>query len=204
MAVTENPPSGLSGANGAMHDQRARYHRAFDRFSRGLRADARAALNGAAKPDWQGTRSFALPVDPESGAYRQDDEAAALVRSALEELILDNPHALLVIALWLQDRAGISLGGGASDRERIGVARICGAKNARLEAHLVGLAIGLSLHGNSNGYAIAAHFGLKPQTIHEMLGETCEALGVPKPLSKSNTKGYANTQYRHHVRSRSA
>lgn len=159
----------------------------------------RAKINGSASPDWQSSRTFALPVNAESGAYRTDE--ADPVIETLNELA-GLRGALPKIALWLSDRmpAGAQGSTHAIEQFRLSVARICEAKNSRLEAHLISLAIGLNLRGNANGYAIASHFGLTPQTIHEMLGETCGALGMEKPLAKANKERYSRTQHRHNIR----
>jgi hypothetical protein len=87
---------------------------------------------------------------------------------------------------------------------RAAVARISEAKNPRLEADVVALAIGMNLRGNANGFAIARHYGLSPQAFHEYLDDTCKALGLPKPLSKVKTDRYRATQYRHNLRSKVA
>lgn len=187
------------GASTEDRQRRAAYLEAYSTFSRRLSPHDRARINGSAKPAWEGKRTFALPVNEESPAFR--GECPDGIAASLEELVDDfGPAALAAIAIWLQDRAALHLGRVMSiEQFYVAIARIKEAKSPRLEAHLVELAMGRDLHSNANGYSIAAHFGLKPQTFHEMLGDTCRALRQPKPLSKANTKRYAKTQYRHHV-----
>lgn len=195
--MVANSASATSGVTDD-RDRRADYLKAYSRFGQRLAPQDRARINGSAKPDWESKRTFSLPVNAESPAYRADPEDPVV--ETLEELAGLN-GAMPKIALWLHDKVGSASNSAlAVEQFRMAVARICSAKIPRLEATLIGLAIGLNLHGNANGYAIAAHFGLKPQTIHEMLGDTCAALGLAKPLSKANTRRYKNTQFRHHIR----
>lgn len=196
MSAAVKAPSDESGVSLEERQRKAKYLSAYSRFSRGLSSHDRARINGSAAPSWEGKRTFALPVNEQSAAYSID--ASDPVIETLEELGA-LAGALPKIALWLNDKVG-SLGSVmAIEQFGIAISRIYGAKNPRLEAGLIELAMGRSLRGNENGYAIARHFGLKPQTVHEMLGETCRSLNLPKPLSKSNTARYKKTQYRHHV-----
>lgn len=184
--------------------RRREYVSAFGSFRAGLKPKVRKQINGSGSPDWPSNRTFALPVNEESAAYRMDD--ADPVIETLNELAMIR-GATTKIALWLSDKAdavGVVGAAGVVEQFRLAVARICEAKNPRLEALLVSLAIGMNLHGNANGYAIADHFNLKPQTIHESLAETCAALGLPKPLSKANKARYAGTQYRHNLQKTAA
>jgi len=185
-------------------DDRARRHEysaAFRKFGASLGPAVRARINGSAVADWPTTRTFALPVTPDNPAYRTDP--ADPVFETLDE-IGALAGALPKIAVWLNDRmphTPVFDSMLAAEQLRLSIARICEAKNPRLEAFLISLAIGMNLEDNANGYAIAAHFGLSPQRIHEMLGDTCAALGQPKPLAKANKARYSKTQYSHNIRS---
>lgn len=204
-------PIPKSDPDSAESARRRDYTTAYRKFSQKLSPAVRAKINGTASPDWPSTRTFALPVIADSPGYRSDDGDPVI--ETLNELAGLN-GALPKIALWISDRLNgvdrpegndsseVSVLGATAGLEqfRLAIARICEAKNPRLEALLVSLAIGMTLHGNANGYAIAAHFNLKPQTIHEMLGETCAVLGVSKPLSKANKSRYGKTQYSHNIR----
>jgi hypothetical protein len=179
--------------------RRQAYEGAFPDFVAGLTSDERRAVNGSGRPDWQGTRTFALPVVSDNPAYRTEDSDGIV--ETLEEL-LEIDGAQAKIACWLNDRfsAGPLSVILPMEQFRTAIARICEAKNPRLEATLVGLAIRMNLSGNANGFSISSHFGLTPQTFHECLAATCAALGVEKPLSKINKERYKNTQHRHSIR----
>jgi hypothetical protein len=177
--------------------RRREYHAAFRKFAKALPAETRVRINGSAAPDFATSRTFALPVNEESSAYSSEPEDSVL--ATIVE-IAEIPGGLAKMALFVHDRIGGLSSVTAVDRERRAVARILDAKDARLEAELVSVAIGMSLHGNDNGYALAKRYGMSPQAIHESLGETCGALGVPKPLSKANTARYSKTQYSHNLR----
>lgn len=180
--------------------RRRQYSAAFRKFGSRLAPATRAKINGSAVPDWQSSRTFALPVTADNPAYRTDDPDP--IFETLDELA-GLSGSLPKIALWLNDRLPHTPAFDsmlATDQFRLATARICEAKNPRLEAFLISLAIGMNLQDNANGYAIAAHFGLSPQTIHEMLGDTCAALGLPKPLAKANKARYSKTQYSHNIR----
>jgi hypothetical protein len=193
------PSSREADPESAERLRRREYTAAFSRFSAGLTPAARRRINGSAVADWPNTRTFALPVNEESPAYRCDKRDDVI--ETLEELA-GIAGALPTIALWIHDRIGPLQPLMAVDQFPQAIARILEAKNARLEAMLVSLAIGMNFRVNANGYAIAKHFKLSPQTIHEMLGETCKALGVRKPLSKANKARYGQTQYRHKLKKR--
>lgn len=175
-------------------DRRHDYAKAFKGFSCGLTSTQRAAANGAASPDWQGSKTFALPVNADNPAYSSEDEDEVI--KTLDELA-QMRGALPKIALWLNDKIGTLDMVLVQQQFRMAVARICDSKNSRCEAHLVSLAIGLNLSDNANGFAIAQHFGLTPQTFHDLLSKTCLALGVAKPLSKIKKDRYLKTQYKH-------
>lgn len=175
---------------------RAGYTAAFDQLRSGRRDQNSRAVTELG-PDWEGKRTFTLPVQPDSPAFSTDDPDPVL--ETLEELAA-LPGARARIALWVNDQIGALEAVRSTDQFRISISRIAQAKNPRLEAMLVSLAIRMNLSGNANGFAVAQHFGLTPQTIHEMLTETCAALGLPKPLSKINKSRYADTQYRHNLR----
>lgn len=180
--------------NDSERARRDQYHSAFLDFSGSLSAAQRRAAGAGAKSEWAGRKTFALPVQADSPAYSSDpDDPVEEVLNELESI----KGALPKIALWLNDRMGGLDTVKALERFRIAVARICEAKNPRLEAHCISLAIGMNLSGNANGFAVARHFRLTPQALHEMLGETCAALGVDKPLSKVKKDRYSATQYRH-------
>jgi hypothetical protein len=176
--------------------RRSDYASEFSSFSSGLTGAQRKTAAGAAKADWDGRRTFALPVTSDHPAFSTDPDDPIVV--TLDELAAMK-GALPKIALWLNDKIGIDAVL-VQERLRLVVARICDAKYARLEAHLVSLAIGLNLSVNANGFAIAQHFGLTPQTFHEKLGDTCTALGLPKPLAKVKKDRYRKTQYSHSLR----
>lgn len=183
--------------NDSERTRRDQYHTAYKDFAGALTAPQRRAINGSASPDWANRKTFALPVQADSPAYSSDpDDPISEVLGELEGI----NGALPKIALWLNDRMGGLDMVKSLERFRIAVARICEAKNPRLEAHCISLAIGMNLHGNANGFAVARHFRLTPQALHEMLGETCAALGVDKPLSKMKKDRYSATQYRHNLR----
>jgi hypothetical protein len=170
------------------------YVAAFRPFAAGLTPAQRKTLNGSARPDWQGSRTFALPVVPDNPAYKTDVED--VIFSTLDELAVIR-GAMPKIAVWLNDRMrGLDVVLGL-ERFRLAVARICEAKNPRREAEMVSLALGMNLRGNSNGFDIAQHFGLSPQALHEILGDTCKSLGLPKPLAKVKKDRYRKTQYSH-------
>lgn len=177
--------------------RKASYARAYPAFVASLTPAERARINGTAKPDWQSSRTFALPVNAESPAYRTDDDDPVL--EVLNELS-GVKGALPKIALWLNDKMGSLDPLLALEQFRVSIARICEAKNPRLEAYMVSLAIGMNLRGNANGFKIAQHFGLSPQALHEILGDTCKALGLPKPLAKVKKDRYRTTQYSHNLR----
>lgn len=177
--------------------RRDQYLAAYREFAGGLTSPQRRQINGASAADWAGRKTFALPVQPDSPAFSLDEsDPVSEVLAELEGL----NGALPKIALWLNDRMGGLDMVKSLERFRIAVARICEAKNPRLEAHCISLAIGMNLSGNSNGFAVARHFRLTPQALHEMLGETCAALGVDKPLSKMKKDRYSATQFRHNLR----
>jgi|SRR5579871_2983462 len=198
MPATVTAPRDDTGVSPEERQRKGAYLGAYRDFSRRLSSHDRARINGSASPAWDGKRTFALPVNAESPAYSSEPDDPVI--ETLEELG-ELAGALPKIMLWINDQIGGRGIASVMAVEQFGIAlsRICAAKNPRLEAHLIELAMGRSILGNENGYAIARHFGLKPQTVHEMLGETCRSLGLPKPLSKSNTARYSNTQYRHHV-----
>jgi hypothetical protein len=180
------------------------YSTAFRQWSQRLPAPVRAKLNGSGSPDWQSTRTFALPVTPDNPAYRTEAEDPVI--QTLEE-ISQLAGALPKIALWVGDRVPGSNRVFHSllteHRFRVAIERIFNAKNPRLEAFMVSLALNMNLEDGANGYGIAAHFGLTPQTIHEMLGDTCAALDLPKPLAKVNKARYSKTQYSHNIQRKS-
>lgn len=169
---------------------------AFPGFTAQLTATQRKAINGSASPAWETRKTFAYPVNPDSPAYTSEDGCPVV--EVLNELS-ETRGALPKIALWLHDRMGGLDAVQAVERLRIAVTRICEAKNPRLEAQLAALAIGMNLDGNNNGFEIARHFGLTPQAFHEILGDTCSALGLPKPLAKMKTDRYRKTQYTHNL-----
>lgn len=181
--------------------RKARYSRAFPAFVASLTPSQRSRINGTSKPDWQGTRTFSLPVISDSPAYRT--EVGDPVIEVLEELGVIK-GALPKIALWVNDQMGGLDLLKALEQFRIAIARVCEAKNPRLEAFVVSLAIGMNLRGNANGFAIAQHFGLSPQALHEILGDTCKALGLPKPLAKLKKDRYRKTQYSHNLNRKKA
>lgn len=172
------------------------YATEFKEFANGLNGSDRKTAGHASKPDWDGRRTFALPVNADNPAFSTDSDDP--IFSTLDELAAIK-GALPKIALWLNDKIGLDMVC-VQERFRLAIARICDAKDSRREAHLVSLAIGLNLSGNSNGFAIARHFGLTPQTFHEVLGDTCKALGLPKPLAKVKKDRYRKTQYSHSLR----
>lgn len=196
MPATVTAPCDESGVSPEERQRKARYFGTYSKFSRGLSSHDRARINGSAKPDWEGKRTFALQVKEDAPAFRS--EPADEVVATLDEMA-EQDGAMRKIALWLNDRTDCLKPLVAIQQLGIAISRIIAAKNPRLEATLIELALGRSLHVNANGYAIARHYGLKPQTVHEMLADTCRALGAPKPLSKANTARYSKTQYRHHV-----
>lgn len=189
-----------SGSCVAQDDQRAAYTSAFKPFAAKLSPSQRRAANGALHPDWQGSRTFALPINAENPHYRSGDPDQVL--ETLEELA-GIQGGLVKIALFLNDRMGGVDLTRALEQFRISIDRICAAKIPRLEAEMIGLAIGMDLKGNANGFEIAQHYGLSPQAFHENLSETCLALGLPKPLSKVKTDRYRKTQYCHNLRKKS-
>jgi hypothetical protein len=199
MPASVSTPRADGGVSPEERQRKARYFGAYSQFSSALSSHDRARINGSASPAWDDKRTISFPVIEDSPAYRSDcpDDLAA----DLDELVAHfGKGALAAIAVWLHDRAAMDLSGVISiEQFYVAIARIKEAKSPRLEAYLAEIAMGRNLHENLNGYAIAAHFGLKPQTIHEMLADTCHALRRPKPLSKANTKRYSKTQYRHHV-----
>lgn len=189
-----SPKSGRAEPIDSERTRRDQYHSAYQSFAGGLSAADRRVAPGAAKPDFAGRKTYAFPVQADSPAYSSEpDDPVDEILNELEDI----KGALPKIALWLNDRMGGLDTVKALERFRIAVARICEAKNPRLEAHCISLAIGMNLSGNSNGFAVARHFRLTPQALHEMLGETCAALGVVKPLSKVKKDRYSATQYRH-------
>jgi len=181
--------------------RRSSYESAFPTFAAALTPSQRRGLNGSTSAAWENQKTFALPVNPDSPAYSSDEPDPVI--EALEEIAAIR-GAMAKIALWVNDQTGGLDMVRALDRFRIAVARICESKNPRLEAYMVSLAIGLNLRGNSNGSAIAHHFRLKPQQLHELLGDTCQALGLPKPLAKAKKDRYAKTQHRHHLKPQTA
>lgn len=186
--------NGRSDLNDSERTRRDQYNSAYREFAGGLSGADRRAGGAATKPDFAGRKTFSLPVQADSPAYSSDpDDPVDEVLNELEGI----KGSLPKIALWLNDRMGGLDTVKALERFRIAVARICEAKNPRLEAHCISLAIGMNLSGNANGFAVARHFRLTPQALHEMLGETCAALGVAKPLSKVKKDRYSATQYRH-------
>lgn len=180
--------------------RRTAYSSAFAGFRSSLAPADRRRINGSGSPDWQGSRTFALPVNADHPAYTS--EPGDPVIETLEELAAIE-GSMAKIALWVNDRAGGLDALRSIEQFRIAIARICSAKMPRLEALLVSLAIRMNFRGNANGFEIALHFGLTPQTCHEMLAETCRALGLPKPLSKINKARYAQTQFRHKPKKKS-
>ena len=175
---------------------RKEYAAAFEKFTARLPAKVRAGINGSASPDWPTNRTFALAVNPESPKYRSEEPSP--VATTMGELA--EKFGMTEIALWVADRADLSAAltpAIAADQFRIALGRVVDAKNSRLEASLISLAFGMNLFGTYNGYDIADHFDLRPQTVHEMLTETCAALNMPKPLSKANKARYSRTQYSH-------
>lgn len=186
-----------SDCDSSQNGRRRAYDAAFRSFSSRLTPSQRKSINGSASPDWQDSRTFALPVTADSPAYRTESEDEVI--EALRE-IAALKGALPKMALFISDQmGGIDLTR-AFEQFRTAIARICDAKDARIEACMVSLAIGLNLGGSVNGFRIAQHFGLSPQTLHEMLAETCKALGLPKPLSKVKKARYRDTQYAHNLR----
>lgn len=187
-------------ANSDEHRRKADYSAAYKDFSRNLSPAERQSLGDATRADWGGHNTFALPVRPDDPAYTSDPNDPVI--ETLEEL-KEIDGAMPKIALWVSDQIGglnVIL---AMEQFRIALARICEAKNPRLESYLISLAIGMNLLGNSNGYAISEHFGLTPQTFHEMLDETCKTLGVAKPLSKVNKSRYRDTNFQHSFKAKS-
>lgn len=184
--AADSPPVQVGAA-------RAAYEAAFPRLAASLTPAQRRKVNGSGKPDWQGTRTFALPVNQDSPAFRSEPNDE--LRENLEEWKAAGRGA--EIAVWVDEQVGGLDSLRAMEQLRIAVTRIYCAKVPRLEAMLCSLAIGMNLSGNANGFRIAEHFTMSPQAIHEALTETCAALGLAKPLSKINKARYAETQYRH-------
>ena len=176
--------------------RRDSYANEFATFSSGLNGEQRKTAGGAAKADWDGKKTFSLPVNSDNPAFSTDDDDEVI--STLNELA-GMKGALPKIALWLNDKIGLDMVL-VQEQFRLAVARICDAKDARREAYLVSLAIGLNLSGNANGFAYARHFGITPQTFHENLCDTCLAIGVKKPLAKINKDRYRKTQYSHSLK----
>ena len=177
--------------------KKAEYSREYAAFVNTLTPEQRRSLAGETSADWQSKSTFALPVRPDDPAYMTDGKDEII--ETLEELrTIDG--ALPKIALWLNDQIGTLAVLESQQQLHIALARICDAKNPRLEAHLVALSVGMSLLGNANGHKIAEHFQIKAQTFHERLSETSAALGVGKPLSKINTERYKSTQYSHNFK----
>jgi hypothetical protein len=172
------------------------YASEFKDFANGLNGSDRKTAGSASKPDWDGKRAFALPVNADSAAFSTDpDDPVFVTLDELSELRGSLPK----IALWLNDKIGLDMVS-VQERFRLAIARICDAKDSRREAHLVSLAIGLNLSGNANGFEIARHFKLRPQTFHEALSDTCKCLGVAKPLAKVKKDRYRKTQYSHSIK----
>ncbi len=195
-----SPKSGRPDLNDSERARRDQYHSSYREFSETLTAPQRHAINGTAKADWADRKTYSFPVQEDSPAYSSDPNCP--IEEVLNELEALN-GALPKIALWLNDRMGGMDMVNALERFRSAIALICEAKNPRLEAYCISLAIGMNLRGNANGFSIARHFRLKPQALHEMLDETCHALGLPKPLSKVKKDRYGATQYRHTLRRKS-
>ena len=111
-------------------DDRVRHREygvAFRRFAQALPAQTRAKINGSGSPDWQSSRTFALPVNADSLAYRTD-EPDPVIETLNEIGALRG--ALPKIALWLADRSpGAGAVGATAGVEtfRMAVARICEA-----------------------------------------------------------------------------
>lgn len=197
MSTSENSLRGGAAENDNDRQRRSAYLTAYQPFTAGLSAEQRTRINGSAQPAWENRRTFALPVNADSPAYRSEDDCP--VTEALEE-ISEIRGAVPKIALWLNDKMGGLDFVKSFEQFRTAIARISEAKNPRLEADVISLAIGMNLRGNANGFALARHYALSPQAFHEYLSETCKALGLPKPLAKIKTDRYRATQYRHNLK----
>ena len=142
-----SPQSGRPDLNDSERARRDQYHSAYREFSETLTPPQRLAINGSAKADWSLNRkTYSVPVQEDSPAYSSDPNCP--IEEVLNELE-DLNGALPKIALWLNDRMGGMDMVKALERFRIAIARICEAKNPRLEAYCISLAIGMNLRGNA-------------------------------------------------------
>src|ERR1700690_3419711 len=89
--------------------RRRTYTGAFLKFAEALPAKTRARINGSGSPDWPSSRTFALPVNADSTAYRTE-EADPVIETLNE--ISQLRGALPKIALWLKDRCEVMEGVG--------------------------------------------------------------------------------------------